>query len=299
MVGEWTAVISTILYSFSYLLLYAAQRRGETCDNGVMPILYLGSVFLLVSAALHAAWVKAPPVLMWPQLGFILLSGFCGTFLGRVTFFASMFRLGATRSTVIKSLSPVVTIVTAVTILREPLDTGETIGTVLMLCGVGLLLLERRKRDTRAVFRTSVMEGLAFGLAASVLEGVGHAWRKVGMYGGHPIWAAAFDLTVAALAYSGYLLVQGTLREHIRFYGSVRSLYVWTAAATSAAAVLAFYTAVSTVPVSVVSAIVGIQPVLVALFSSLLFRNLEDRTWLTFVYTPLVGLGVWMVVHGW
>ncbi|WP_067933606.1 DMT family transporter [Alicyclobacillus kakegawensis] len=298
MVGQWTALLSSVLYSLSYLLLHVAQRRGETCDNGVLPVLCLSSLVLLAASGVRISLEPSAWVWPWPHIGFMALSGLCGTFLGRTALFASMVRLGATRSVVVKSLSPIVTIMTAVVFLHEPLKIEEWLGIFMMLSGVGLLLVERSRRDTRAVFRTRVLEGVVLGLAAAVFEGVGHTWRKLGMDAGDALWAAAIDLTVAAAAYVAYLAGKGRLRAYTRFYVSVRSPYTLASSITSAAAVLTFYAAVDFAPVSVVATIVGIQPVVLVILSSLWFRSLEDKTWLTFVYTPLTVLGVWMVVRG-
>jgi drug/metabolite transporter (DMT)-like permease len=70
------------------------------------------------------------------------------------------------------------------------------------------------------------------------------------------------------------------------------NLYIIAAGLVSAAAVVSFFSASDSNPVSQVAVITGIQPVIVALLSSLFIRKLEKLSWITFICSLLATIGV-------
>ncbi|MCL6631552.1 MAG: DMT family transporter [Alicyclobacillus herbarius] len=292
--GEVTAVVSVLSFGLSYIYVNRAQIKGETSDNGLLPMLVISTI-ILISACL-VRLLSAPaefhigPAWRMPLL-YCLLAGLSWNFLSRMTLLASISRLGATRGIVIKSVAPMMTVAIAVIFLREPLGLGDKLGFIFMLASIALLIVERTKTGERG-WMTPVEEGILFGLVSALFQSIGHLLRKMGADQVPVLLGAAVDLTVATLAYALYLIWTGRLVDHTKFYVHHRSLDIFAASVLSALGVLTSFISIAAASVSTVAVILGMQPIIVSILSSLFFRGLEKFTWVSYVATALVVCGV-------
>lgn len=295
MPGIFVATLSVLCYSFSYVFLHKGQVDSNIEDNGLLGVLFFGFVGLGVGAAFilqpHGYNILSQ-FTSRDQLvgyGFAALSGIIGTLFGRLTVYAAIKRLGAARGIVVGSSEILVTLVLAVLILHEKLHVTDTAGVGLLVLGIGLLILERLVVQDRS----TVKQGVLFGIVGALLQGSGHFVRKLGMTSSIiPVIAATLDLLVALTLYLILLLVLGRLRRYLEHYRKALNVYIIAAGFCSAAGVLLFFVAVQTAPVWKVAMIIGMQPMLVTVISTLLFRDLERITWMTGVYTFLVTIGI-------
>lgn len=295
MPGEGTALIAAFCYALAYVFLRKGQSESPLPDHGLFPILSLsvltlGSGLLLFTAT-GVASIQLPE--KWPYvLLYSGLSGLIGTWLGRMALYTAIDSIGATRGVVIKSMAPLVTLLIALVLLRERLDDLDTTGMICLISGVALVFVDRSWIQQRGRLDW-LKRGFVLGIGAAVLQGIGHAMRKLAtVYGVNPLLSAFFDVTTAFLAYLLWLMFTGHLKHIVRYYVKSRDSYVMAAGFLSAAGVLLFFTAVGQAPVSTVSVIIGTEPVLVAIFSSILLRKLERLTLLTAVACILVATGV-------
>lgn len=302
MPGEVTALFAAICYSLSYVLLHKGQSEIKTRDNGLLPVLAISGVTL--GLALVGKWMLGGERFQlspgWPtSVAFCAAAGVFSTFVGRMALYAAIARLGSTRGVVIKSLAPMVTIVLAVTFLGEVPQEDEVVGAMLLLASICLLIMERMWIDERSFIRSAANYGIVLGLGAALFQGSGHVLRKLGMNPPiDPILAATLDIFFALLAYAAWNFVTGDLRSHVVYYVQSRNKYIWAAGFLSGAAVLLFFTAIASTPLTTVTVIVGMEPVFVTIISLLFFRGLERFTWITFVYTLLVVVGAITLVVG-
>jgi drug/metabolite transporter (DMT)-like permease len=302
MPGEVTALFAAICYSLSYVLLHKGQSEAETRDNGLLPILTISGVTLGLALAaklvLYRQSFRFAPG--WStSVAFCAAAGVFSTFIGRMALYAAIARLGATRGVVIKSLAPMVTIVLAVTFLGENPQEDEVVGAMLLLASICLLIMERMWMDERSFIRSAANYGILLGLGAALFQGSGHVLRKLGMNPPiDPILAATLDIFFALLAYAVWNLAAGELHGHVIHYIRSRNKYIWAAGFLSGAAVLLFFTAIASTPLTTVTVIVGMEPVFVTVISLLFFRGLERFTWVTFVYTLIVVIGAATLVVG-
>lgn len=232
----------------------------------------------------------------WKSVGFCVLAGVSWNFLGRMTLYASIRRVGPTRGVVLKSIAPVITVILATLFLHEPIEINDAFGFLLMFASIFLLLLERRLLHQRAL--TLVTQGILLGLTSACLQGVGHVLRKIGVDFVDPLFGATLDMTAAAVAYLAYLLWTGRLAHHVAFYRHHLMRDVWVAAALSAIGSLTFFTATASAPISNVAMILGMQPIFMPLLSGLLLKGSERFTWLSYLSAMLVAVGVALMMVG-
>ena len=296
MPGEATALIAAFCYSMSYVLLRKGQTSTSLPDHGLFPVLFISTLTLgvsLVGSYTVGATMSPFQSSAWMEATiFSALSGLIGTWLGRMALYAAIDYLGATRGVVIKSAAPVVTLIIAVLLLRERLDDLDTTGMFFLLVGIALILVDRQWRQERGLLDW-LRRGVVFGVLAALLQGVGHAMRKLGTI--HPISAivsATIDVGTAFLLYTLWLAVRGDLRQTVHTYVQSFHPFVVTAGFLSAAGVLLFFTAVRDAPVSTVSVIIGTEPALVTVLSALLLRRVERLTWITVLASTLVVVGI-------
>ena len=293
--GEATALIAASCYSLSYVLLRKGQAERDLPDHGLFPVLFIS--VLTLGASLALSQLIRPHAFVWNQnsaeaMGYSLLSGLIGTWLGRMALYAAIDYVGATRGVVIKSTAPLVTLIIAIFLLREKLDDLDATGMVCLLTGVAVVLLDRNRLQQRG-YLNWLRHGAVLGVIAAILQGIGHAMRKLGtLHSTSALLSATVDVTTAFLAYTLWLLASGRLGAIVRTYRRSYTPNIIASAFLSAAAVLLFFTAVGSAPVSTVSVIIGTEPVLVAILSALLLRKIERLTLFTLIGSLLVALGV-------
>jgi drug/metabolite transporter (DMT)-like permease len=296
--GEVAALFSAICYALSYILLRKgqAETKADELDNGLFPILFISSSVLLLCLILKAVLLSPTPLISgsdWKiSVGFCVLSGLVGTLLGRLALYAAISRIGATRGVIINAMSPIVTLSIAITVLGEKLNLSDSYGMFFLISGMLLLSVERVWFPSRFIGRL-FQQGVVIAILASLLQGVGHTFRKIGVDTSisAPL-AATLDTVSALVVYTVLLCGLGRLKSVVSPFVKNPNPYIITAGLLSAAAVLLFFGASDSIPVSQVSMITSIQPVIVALLSAVFMRNLERLTWITLISSILVTLGV-------
>jgi drug/metabolite transporter (DMT)-like permease len=100
------------------------------------------------------------------------------------------------------------------------------------------------------------------------------------------------DTWAALLIYVIILGSLGRFKQYVRYYKSHLNLYIICAGFVMAAAVFLFFNAVLKIPVSTISAIMGTQPVLIAILAGIFMKKMERITWVTVASAILVSIGV-------
>lgn len=295
--GVLTAFIAALCYSVSYLFVRKGQAESNPEDHGLFPVLLISSLTLAL-ALLVKVMRNAAPLVMGPHqaltISFCILAGILGTCFGRMALYAAIARIGATRGVIIDMLSAFVTLTAAIIFLGEKLRWSNIYGVIGITLGLTLLITERVWFPSRFM-KQLYQSGVAMSFAAALLQGVGHVFRKPSVVSPiSPTFAATLDIVAALLLYTLLLGWNGRLTRVLRHYRRTGSsnLYFAAAGCFSAAGVLLFFSASSTIPVSQVSIITSIQPVIVAVLSGVLLAKLEQITWFTVMSSICVTLGV-------
>ena len=296
MQGEITALLSAACYAISNLLLRKGQKDTHRSDNGLFPVLTIGGLILLFAFIIDVIADPAPLVegnnwVTGPI--FCMLSGIIATLFGRLALYNAISRIGATRGVIFIAVSPFITLIVALTILGEQLLLTDIIGIGLLFAGVTVLFLEGRTSRYRFASPRLVQLGFLIALSASLFQGIGYSFRKIGvLVPMDPVFAATLDTMAALVGYAIVLSFLGRFRSYMRYYKNHLNVYVAGAGVASAAAVFLFFDAVLEVPVSTVSVIMGSQPVIVALLAGIFMRKMERLSLITYVSAILVSFGV-------
>ena len=299
MPGELTAALSTVCYSLSFVLLRKGQAESNPRDHGLLPILFVSTLTFLSALLFHyLAFPTAPERLpISPRaIRYAVASGLFGTLFGRLALYTAIDYLGATRGVVIKALSPLATLLLAIIFLKEHYEKEYAIGMIFLFLGVGFILIERTLIKTRSISSFLFRHSFVIAALAAFLQGTGHAFRKLSVLAPvSPLWMASIDMFAAFIGYIILLVVRGELSIVWNSYRGQYNLPIYTAGVMSASGVLLFFLAVSQIPVSEVSIILGAEPIIVALISSLFLRQLERMTWLTIAAAVCVASGVMVI----
>lgn len=293
MPGEVIAILCAFLYALSYLFLHKAQVKASWPDNGLLPVLFIGALALNCAVWSRAAFTGHLPPASWPGLTFAALSGIIGTLIGRLFLYFAVARLGATRGVVIKTFSPLVTLLFAAIFLDESLDKSDIYGILLLLVSILFLFIERLWIPNSHRGIAFFQKGIFIASMAAFCQGIGHGMRKLAIeHAADAMTSAAVDISAALLLYILFLFLTRKLRPIVDSYRQSRNTYVFTAGLLSACATLVFFVAVTETDVSVVAAITGTEPIIVGLLSLLFFPKLEKISIWTITSAILVAFGV-------
>jgi drug/metabolite transporter (DMT)-like permease len=144
---------------------------------------------------------------VWP----FLLAGMLGPGVSQYLFTFAVREAGAARTSVVIGTAPLFSIVIAVVLLGEPLETALVVGAVLIVAGGSLLVSERgRPAHVRA-------RGLALALAATIIFAARDnlvRWLSIDT-GVSPGVAALATLTAGALVMTMFVMIaRAPLRAH-------------------------------------------------------------------------------------
>ena len=273
-----------------------AETKTDKLDNGLFTVLLVGAGVLGLSLTVRMYLKPDSPMVSrddWVfSVGFCVLAGLIATLFGRLALFAAIARIGATRGVIINTMAPLVTLAIAVMVLGEKFSLFDIFGMTLLVVAMALLLIERvwfLSRSLSMLFQ----QGVVAAILATLFQGIGYTFRKVGIDTSiTALFAATLDTLSALVVYILLLGVFGRLKTVVGISLKNVSPYTIAAGLLSATAVLLFFSASDAIPVSQVSVITGIQPVIVALLSSLFMKNLERLSWVTFICAFLATLGV-------
>lgn len=294
--GEITALLSAACYAVSNLLLRKGQKDTRPSDNGLFPVLTISGIILLFAFVIDVIEDPAPLVegSNWIQGPlFCVLSGIIATLFGRLALYNAIARIGATRGVIFIAVSPFVTLVIALTVLKEKLVLTDFIGIGVLFAGVVLLLFEGRLSHHRFIAPSLIQLGFVIALLASLFQGIGYSFRKIAVLAPmDPVFAGTLDTLAALIGYIIVLAFLGRLRSYVDYYKRHLNIYVIGAGIAAAGAVFLFFDAVMEIPVSTVSVIMGSQPVIVALLAGIFMRKMERLSAITYVSAILVSFGV-------
>jgi drug/metabolite transporter (DMT)-like permease len=279
------------------LAVQSLSVRLSTKDQSVTEVV----AFMFVVNALVLVPVTA--IVYYPAYGITVASlvafaiaGVLGSLLARVCLFTGIHRLGASRAEPLKSIFPLVAVLSAVVVLGEAMSVALLVGIVLLVGGAVGVSLDARQSPVTATGRR-VWIDLSYPLAAAVLLGADPVFTKLGLAEGTP---ALVGLTIRVLAAAGgfgvYLLWRRTRQHDALSIHPTRWLLLASLANTVYLG--AYLAALARAPVSVVTPILGASPLLV-LSASAAFVQGEERVTLRLALAVLVlVVGVVLVLVG-
>ena len=196
-------------------------------------------------------------------LSYLLIgsSGIFGFFIADLFIFKSFQHLGARKTMVIMTLSPIFSAVISWIILKEMLTLIQIIGVLITIVGViVVIMIESRKSDIK-----SRPTWIVFALAGALTQAIGMVLAKAGLSEGiHPISANVVRIGSGLGGLALFTLIRGKFIADFKKMGDRRSFYLLIAAALVGPVfgmLLALY-AFSWAPVGIVTTLMQLTPIM-------------------------------------
>ncbi|HDZ46301.1 hypothetical protein LCGC14_0085960 [marine sediment metagenome] len=199
LLAVWFSLLSAFMFGATFVVVRIGVHNAST-----MTSIWIS---LTVNVILLWGWsvvVYGLPALDWWQWRYFILAGLFAPLLGRTFQFMGMARLGANITTPITLTHPLVTMMIAVSILREPISGTVFLGAGLVLSGSTILGMQRQKPTSgQPVPLRPPKVWLLFPIAASLCYGISVVFRKLGIDEGmEAVTAAALTATASWLLIS-------------------------------------------------------------------------------------------------
>lgn len=192
---------------------------------------------------------------------FIAASGVFGFFIADLFIFKAFQHIGARKTMVIMTISPIFSAVISWVVFNEVLRILQITGVIITIGGViAVILVEGRKTSepTRPIW-------IIFALTGAVIHAIGMVLAKAGLAEGiHPVSANVVRIGSGLAGLAVFTLVRGKfIRDFVKMK-DIRSLYLLTAAALAGPVfgmLLALY-AFSWAPVGIVTTLMQLTPIM-------------------------------------
>ena len=208
-----------------------------------------------------------------PSVSWISVGLFCvvGVFqLGvRLLAYTGVLKIGASRSSALQSINPLVSATIAIAVLKESVTGLILAGTLLVVAGI--VLVSWKAEQELPSFR---WWHLLLPLGAACLTGVNHPMRRYALsLSNEPLFFSAFMGFVTLIAFVGYMLVSA---QEPRLVWDRRALlpFLYTGVFETLSIIL-IITALSVGPVVVIAPIAATYPVWSLIGAKLFLKNVE------------------------
>ncbi len=201
-------------------------RRGvlRASSNYIATISILTGPLFFLPIAIATGDLYRIAQVPWQAHVLLALSGIVHFTFGRTWVYRSIQLIGSTRSYIVTSLYPIVSIVLAMTILRETIKPLMMLGILFSLSGPLLTLLKEETvessppsaRSDRGseLDRHTLYVGMLYGLGAAIFWGSSAILIKLGLEkGGSPVGGSLIAYVAASMAVGPSLFKQDNRRE--------------------------------------------------------------------------------------
>ena len=288
---------------------FVITRRGvlRASSNYIATIsVLIGPLFFIPITAITGELFRLHQ-LHWKVYLFWALSGIVHFALGRTWAYRSIQLLGANRSNIVTSLSPIATIALAMIILKERVTALQLVGIVLTLSGPLLIVLKEQTHSkasqmtsgfhSKEVDLRTLLLGVAYGIGAAIFWGSSSIFIKFALQaGGTPVGGSLIAYTAACLVISpSFLFIPENRRELLS--GDRRSLAIgiYNGLSVSIAQLLR-YLSLQYGSVIVVSLMVRTTSLWVLLLSFIFNREYESFSRWVLLGNGLLMIGAIMVI---
>lgn len=249
--------------------------------------------------------VLLPAILMvyYPEYGLtplswvaFLIAGLLGTLLGRLFFYMSIERIGASRTSPIVASWALVATILGVVLLDESLSAVHSVGIILVVFGVSAIAWETSQENPGNLSKRALLRGLFVPLAAALAIGLEPIFANVGFSTGTPAPVGLGIKTVfATLGFALYLHRRDAFprRETLR---SIEVRWFVAAGVANTLFLVGYYIALALAPVNVVAPVIITNTLFVVLLSAAFMpQRLETVTWRLGCAAVIVVVGVMLI----
>jgi DME family drug/metabolite transporter len=214
--GVLCALFSALLWAFSGVTFTWMARHLDVLSMNLMRCLFATSIFwlLLPFVGGPAALAQVAPTTLLTLICSVILL----LIIGDSLYFTSMRLIGVSRAMPIANISPLITLVLAITWLNEHLTVLNIAGSLLTMVGVYLVISDGRQTDKRGPLPSAAGQatgsppfrrGVVLALGTALSWGVGLVVLKIGVTGLNAIVVHSIRLPLAAVFLGGIITASG------------------------------------------------------------------------------------------
>jgi uncharacterized membrane protein len=262
LIVELLSLLTAVCYGFSAVL----ARKGMKGSNPLTGTI-LGALVQVVLLSLFIL-IYPPEAFNWPAFAYFTASGLLASTFGRFLNYESIDRLGVSVSATIIGSSPLFSTLFAIMFIGEGVLLSTLIGTVLVVSGIAIT---RSGWDRKNQLRNTA---ILLPIAAATFYGASSVVRKVGL---DLLPESALGALVGAgtslISFAFYLVATRRLERISLDWESGR--YFLVSGVVVTVGWLSMFTALAAGKVSVVTALIGTNPLFSVLLSLVLLRDTE------------------------
>ncbi len=258
----------SLLTAFCYGLSHVLVRMGIRNSNPLTATLITSLIQVLIMSGMLL--FSPPSQLIWTGIALFAASGILASTLGRLFNYMSIARLGVPTSASIVGSNPVFSMFFAVFLVGEEITGSILIGTMLVVIGVALIT-SGNQGGRFSLKKTAVL----LPLLSAIFYGASAPVRKIGLsLLPEPILGALVGSAVTLVIFSVAGISPGNTQTKVRLHRGGIGYFTMGGVALSLGWVCMF-TALLAGKVSVVSTIIGTNPLFSLLLSLILLRSSE------------------------
>ncbi len=273
-----------LVTAFSFGLSAVLVRRGLSESTAVTATLVISGVQVGVLSLLL---LFSPPSLSWAAVGYFVVAGLLAATMGRTLNYMSIDRLGVPISTSLSGTNPLFTIVFASILIGDAVETSTVAGTALVVAGIALISGWGGENGVRK-------GDLVIPLAAASLYALSSIMRKTGLTMlPEPVLGAVVGALASLVTYPIVLRLMNRQGDLRLTRGSLP--YFAAAGVSNSVAWVSMFMATQSGSVSVVSAIIGANPLFGLILSALFLRDVERITSRTIAGCLVIVAGITVI----
>jgi drug/metabolite transporter (DMT)-like permease len=304
MLGDILGLGSAVAFGANAIVARRGVLRASS-NYIAMVSIFTGPVFFLVISFFTGDLSRMGQV-PWQAHFYLALSGIVHFTIGRTWVYRSIQLIGSTRSYIVTSLYPIVSIVLAMLLLGETMKPLLVLGIFFSLSGPLLTLVKEEtveggahpaaNRGGAEVDRRTLWIGMAYGAGAAIFWGSSAIFIKLGLEkGGTPVGGSLIAYLAASLAVSPSLFRRQNRNELL--HADRESFHLGLISGmTSNIAQLLKYLALGYGSVIVITLLSRTTPLWVLLISYLFNRKLESFSRWVLLGNALLIIGTIMVM---
>ena len=256
--GELAALGTALSWTGSSLAFEGATRRLGSITVNMLRVV-LAFAFLTAIAAIDRG-LPLPPAATAAQWGWLGLSGLVGMVLGDLCLFRAYIEIGARRTMLIQTLSPVFTAIIGLVVLDEHLGARGLTGIGLVVAGVAWSVAERRATGTGD---GHTARGLVLAVGGALGQAGGMVLSKRGLDGYDPVAGTQIRVLAGIVGFALVVTAIGYWRRILAVRAAPRALAMVSVGAffgPCVGVVLSLY-AVAHTEAGIVAAIIATTPI--------------------------------------
>ena len=279
--GIFFAFLSAFLFAVNNILIKKGMKISkDKDDDGVFTTIFLNVIIFAIFFVFYRSFFYTQHVsFSWIGLLYFIFAGLLTNFLGRITFFKGIKRIGPSKAAPIKNSAPIFTVIFAIGILHEKIDTVSWLGILLIIFGICIqgYSMFKQGKNTNDKF------GLMFSLASSISFGVGQGTRKQGLkYLNDPFAGALIGASVALISFIILAAFRRNLLKMLKLTFLHRNIFYYLGGIATGFATLFFFMGIWFTNVAFVGTIVATDPILTVILSKIFLKG-EEKIGLTII----------------